>query len=179
MFRLTFTLAAALYAGFVIWGDPDQLAEERAPAPVILAENAAPDGPVVLETNASSRAQVTRDAAAAPAAALIAAAAPAPADTFSQPALIGEPKRVSLVEPAATPVAVTTASVDGVEGLMKVSGSRVNLRLGPSTGNGVVDSLVRGTLVEQIGDPVNGWVELRDVATGATGYMAARFLEPA
>ena len=178
MFRLTFTLAAALYASFVIWGDPGDVAAIREPAPVILAEGA--DAPVRLETNASSRAQVTRDVVA-PEPALIAASAPAPAESFGEAVLIGEPTRVSLVDPAKAVVTETAAatSTEASDAMMKVSGSRVNLRSGPSTGNGVVDSLVRGTLVEQIGDPVNGWVELRDVATGATGFMAARFLEPA
>jgi len=186
MFRLTFTLAAALYAGFVIWGDPTAIATDaEGEAPTLTmaasAEGANFDRPVILETNASSRAQVARDDSALPDAAFIAASAPAPR-SYDEPRLIGAPTRISLTAPAieaAPALEVAVVSDTGLDERMKVSGSRVNLRSGPSTGNGVIDSLVRGTVVEQLGDPGNGWVELRDVSTGVTGYMAARFLEPA
>ena len=192
MFKLTFTLAAALYAGFVIWGDPDVALVEDETAPqntVVLAEGGADldtAAPVVLETNASSRTAeiaVTRDAPLD--AAAIVAATPDPAAPTA-PSRIGEPRRISLVAPEA--VAEPAAPLDAVaadaqteltEGLLKVTGSRVNLRAGPSTGNDVVDSLVRGTLVEQVGVEINGWLKLRDVTSGVEGYMAARFLEPA
>ena len=189
MFKLTFTLAAALYAGFVIWGDPDValVEDEAAPQnPVVLVEDSADvatAAPVVLETNASSRIAVTRDAPLD--AAAIVAATPVPA-ALTAPSRIGEPRRISLVAPEA--VAEPAAPLDAVaadvrteltDGLLKVTGSRVNLRAGPSTGNDVVDSLVRGTLVEQVGVEINGWLKLRDVTSGVEGYMAARFLEPA
>lgn len=189
MFKLTFTLAAALYAGFVIWGQPAEVAEAgdaAATGTLVLAEGAAAAdyrSPVILETNASSRtdADVTRAAAVDPAA--IVAAAPSPEATFRAPAPIGEPTRISLVAPAAVaaPAAAAdpTAAPSATDGLLKVTGSRVNLRAGPSTGNAVVDSLVRGTLVEAVGEEINGWIELRDVTSGATGFMAANFLEPA
>ncbi len=53
-----------------------------------------------------------------------------------------------------------------------VSGTRVNLRAGPGTHFGVVDSLVRDTRVEVLNDPGLGWVELRVNDSGMTGWMA-------
>ncbi len=53
------------------------------------------------------------------------------------------------------------------------------MRGGPSTADGVIDSLAEGTLAEAIGETVDGWREIRDVETGRTGFMSARFLQPA
>ncbi|KIT17987.1 SH3 domain-containing protein [Jannaschia aquimarina] len=181
MFRLTFTLAAALYAGFVIWGTPVESEASATEAGTQQVARIGAERPMVLQTNASSRAEVTRTATVDPS--LIVAATPAPANSFDQPALVGEPIRISLIEPtdegAAEAAEEGAAAADPAIQLFRVTGSRVNLRSGPSTANGVVDSLVRGTVVEPVGEPVNGWQELRDVSTGVTGFMAARFLEPA
>lgn len=53
-----------------------------------------------------------------------------------------------------------------------VSGNRVNLRGGPGTNFGVVDSLTRGVQVEILQDPGNGWVKLRPLDGGPEGWMA-------
>ncbi|KEJ95144.1 hypothetical protein SUH3_23865 [Pseudosulfitobacter pseudonitzschiae] len=53
-----------------------------------------------------------------------------------------------------------------------VSGNRVNLRGGPGTNFGVVDSLTRGAQVEILQDPGNGWVKLRPLDGGPEGWMA-------
>lgn len=53
-----------------------------------------------------------------------------------------------------------------------VSGNRVNLRGGPGTSFGVVDSLTRGVEVEILQDPGNGWVKLRPLDGGTEGWMA-------
>lgn len=185
MIKMTFTLAVALYAGFVIWGDPGQemTAEASAPNLVLAGSSAEFAQPVIMTQANAADAQVTRAAVIdviVPDAATIAASAPSPEATLgSGPRLIGEPVVVSLVRPdlpiAAAPQAAQTGSAD----LYKVSGTRVNMRSGPSTSNAVVDSLSGGTLTEIISDERNGWVEIRDVVSGQTGYMAARFLEPA
>ena len=66
-----------------------------------------------------------------------------------------------------------------VTSIRRVNGSRVNLRMGPGTDFGVVSSLTRDTAVEILSDDGTGWVELRDIETGLTGWMADRLLTPA
>ena len=53
-----------------------------------------------------------------------------------------------------------------------VSGSRVNVRGGPGTNYGGVDSLVRGDRVEVLEDPGTGWVRMRSAQGGTVGWMA-------
>ncbi|WP_308915569.1 SH3 domain-containing protein [Jannaschia sp. LMIT008] len=195
MLRLTFTLAAALFAGLSIWGEPEEavlVAEAPSQAPAIMAANAAEyDRPVILDTQASTRGVVTRDAVAGgsgiavPDAAVIAASTPDPGATYTVRAPIGEPVRISLIaEPAADTALDPAIGLDaqasgGAADMLVVTGSRVNLRAGPSTQNRVVGSLTEGTRVERIADDPSGWVELRDPATGQTGFMSGRFLAPA
>ncbi|MEM0937590.1 MAG: SH3 domain-containing protein [Pseudomonadota bacterium] len=56
-----------------------------------------------------------------------------------------------------------------------VTGSRVNVRAGPSTDFGVIGSVSFGDAVELVDDAGDGWAEIR-VSGGGTGYMARRFL---
>ena len=51
------------------------------------------------------------------------------------------------------------------------------MRAGPSTGDGVVASLARGTMVRPLGPADAEWVNIRD-AEGRAGYVAGRFLSP-
>lgn len=60
--------------------------------------------------------------------------------------------------------------------LLYVSGSRVNVRGGPSTSYGVIASLTYGIAVEDMGDASDGWRAIRLMDTGERGYMAGRFL---
>lgn len=53
-----------------------------------------------------------------------------------------------------------------------VTGSVVNMRSGPGTNFGVVGQLSRDTKVEVIQDGGNGWVELRPLDGGQSGWMA-------
>jgi hypothetical protein len=53
-----------------------------------------------------------------------------------------------------------------------VDGSRVNVRSGPGTDYGVVDTLIRGDRVEILDDSGTGWVRMRDTASGTIGWMA-------
>lgn len=59
-----------------------------------------------------------------------------------------------------------------------VSGSRVNVRGGPSTAYGVISSLSLGTKVEDMGDAGDGWRQIVLTDTGERGFMAGRFLSP-
>lgn len=58
-----------------------------------------------------------------------------------------------------------------------VTGSRVNMRSGPGTGNPVVAALTEGTEVEAMGPTGGTWVEIR-TAAGDRGFMANQFLSP-
>jgi uncharacterized protein YgiM (DUF1202 family) len=53
----------------------------------------------------------------------------------------------------------------------------VNVRNGPSPRYNVILKLTRGTRVEILQDPGNGWVKLKVEDTGRIGWMAARLLE--
>ncbi|WP_281823346.1 SH3 domain-containing protein [Jannaschia rubra] len=184
MFKLTFILAVALYGGFVVWGQaPEQdvqiVVDRPAEVPVSTSGSEF-DRPVILASTDSTGAAVTRTAVTetiVPDASLIAASAPAPGDVLAEPRRIGEPTVVSLLTPESRPA--TSEAVADTAGMLRVSGSRVNMRSGPSTSDAIVDSLAGGTLAEPLGEPVDGWIRIRDVATGATGYMSAQFLDPA
>jgi len=76
------------------------------------------------------------------------------------------------VEPESEPTPVPTLPV------LYVTGSRVNMRGGPSTNDGIVAALVRGTAVSDLGEVVPGWSAIRVIETGEIGYMATRFLSP-
>ncbi|WP_179381560.1 SH3 domain-containing protein [Jannaschia marina] len=186
MIKLTFTLAVALYAGFVIWGQPtDDLLTDRSTRDIdIAAVGAAQADPVLMEPRTAD-AEVTRAAVSEPVvpdAAVIAASAPTPSLPGDSPRLIGEPVIVSLVQPqipVEEDVTDAAAEPEGARELLKVTGSRVNMRAGPSTANAVVDSLPGGTVTEALGAEENGWIQIRDVESGRTGYMSARFLAPA
>lgn len=185
MIRMILALSLAIYGTLVIWGQPTT---QAASAPASLDTDAAvaaalafgpgDDRPVILGREGAGAPAVTRAAVSdvvVPSAAAMAAANPAP-----EVRPIGEPQLVSLIQrpdPASVDAAGSAPAPEGP--LLRVSGDRVNMRAGPSTANPVLDSLVAGTLAEALGDPVGGWQEIRVVDTGVTGFMAARFLDPA
>ena len=189
LMKMTFALAAAIYAGFVIWGAPDGAIEgtaalaETTPAPriVTVATGDDPQAPVIVTPKAEDD-TVTRAAVSdnvVPNASVIAAAAAALDRSERDAARIGVPTRINLRDPAEPAPIAEAAAAEPEDDLLRVTGSRVNMRSGPSTGNRVVDSLPEGTLAEPIGAEQDGWIEIRDVATGREGFMAARFLAPA
>ena len=74
---------------------------------------------------------------------------------------------------------VTPAVADVVEApldLRAVSGKRVNMRAGPGTNHGVLDTLVRGTQTEVIEVTTDGWARVRVTQTNQIGWMAERLL---
>lgn len=74
-----------------------------------------------------------------------------------------------------TPAAATTATASGFE-IRYVSASAVNLRAGPSTRNGIVGRLTRGTPVLIMGETSTGWSQIKVANSGERGFMASRFL---
>lgn len=115
-----------------------------------------------------------------------------------EPASLGASSAVPIVQAAALPEATThpdpepaqteaeqddpaIANIDEkpVADVRQVTGTRVNMRNGPSTGYNVVARLTRGTKVLILQEPGNGWVKLKVEETGRVGWMAAKLLEPA
>jgi sRNA-binding protein len=103
--------------------------------------------------------------------AMVTRAAFNPTSVVAQPA--PKPTRA---EPAEKPKVEATAE-DPVTDIRKVRSTRVNVRNGPSTRYNVILKLTRGTRVEILQDPGNGWVKLKVEDTGRIGWMAARLLE--
>jgi len=148
------------------------------------------DDVVVADATADSapaaQPQVTRGQTAS----LIAVSAPAIEETTLEPTL------AVATAPAAEPVAevvvaeetietqiveeVLTAAVETPAADMRyVAGSRVNMRTGPSTNYGVLDTLTRGTEAEVIEVDDFGWARVRITETGQIGWMAERLLTDA
>jgi hypothetical protein len=59
-----------------------------------------------------------------------------------------------------------------ISDIRSVTGNSVNMRAGPGTDFDVVDRLNRGSEVEVLQDPGTGWLELRAVDSGVTGWIA-------
>lgn len=79
-------------------------------------------------------------------------------------------------EPEATKPLSGTEKAAPEPDYLYVTGSRVNVRGGPSTAYGVISSLSLGTQVEDMGDAGDGWRQIVLTDTGERGFMAGRFL---
>jgi uncharacterized protein YgiM (DUF1202 family) len=95
-----------------------------------------------------------------------------------------DPTTVAVAQPSPKPARVDPVAPPAAEAadepqidLRKVKSTRVNVRNGPSTRYNVILKLTRGTRVEILQDPGNGWVKLKVEDTGRIGWMAARLLE--
>ncbi|MFX0540773.1 SH3 domain-containing protein [Roseovarius sp. S4756] len=69
------------------------------------------------------------------------------------------------------PIDQAVVSTRGSADVRSVAGDIANMRSGPGTNFDKVDQLTRGTDVEVLGRR-GAWVELRDLDTGRTGWMA-------
>ena len=75
-------------------------------------------------------------------------------------------------EPAAQVVEVVAAPLD----IRTVGGTRVNMRQGPGTNFGVLDTLDGGTQTEVLEVNSDGWARVQVLNTGQIGWMAERLL---
>lgn len=106
---------------------------------------------------------------------------------FSQPVVVLPDG--SFAQDAVVPVAVATndtetASTETLEQndgfpVKWVSGTRVNVRQGPSTDYGVVGQVVLADAVLVTEDLGDGWSRIRIEGDGVEGYIATRFLQAA
>lgn len=103
----------------------------------------------------------------------VAAPAPQPEPAPEpQPEPEPEPEVIATPEPEPAP----EPEQPTVLPVLYVTGSTVNMRAGPTTRDGVVAKLTRGTAVDDLGVASEGWSQIRVIATGKRGFMATRFL---
>lgn len=73
-------------------------------------------------------------------------------------------------------VEVATPVVEPKPDLREVAGSRVNMRMGPSTDFEVITTLNGGTKLEVLEVTEDGWANVTTVERGIEGWMAERLL---
>ncbi|QBY02316.1 SH3 domain-containing protein [Rhodophyticola sp. CCM32] len=193
MIRLTLLLCAIIYSGMIIFSDP---ATRDVETPDGVSTRAEFDPSVALPTphappvpqiaNSTGTAQVIRAALVDPAPQPPVPDAPVMTLTGPDGEIIAisavirpsqaENEIISLTRPAAPATTPAAEIAEAPRPVVYVTGRRVNMRAGPSTGTAVILSLGFGAEAEQIGDVTDGWVQIRDLASDQTGYMAERFL---
>ncbi|MCO4847970.1 MAG: SH3 domain-containing protein [Yoonia sp.] len=78
----------------------------------------------------------------------------------------------ALLEVAPSAAESPVAVVD----VRQIAGKRVNMRSGPGTNYGVLDTLTRGMQTEVLEVNANGWARVLITTTGQIGWMAERLL---
>lgn len=188
MIRLMLTTGVLMWCAFVIWGEPlapsesERLASIRA---LDTAKTQGSDATPVVDTAVAASPRLA--VAPSPQATRAVAAQP---QIGALPRLVGEPVLVSLIAPADTGAVATndqplegaqdsapTLVVEFVPDKYRVTGSRVNVRSGPSTSNRVVGTVSRDDIVQEAGGVSGRWIEIHNLETGVRGYMSGRFLE--
>jgi len=152
--------------------EPDPVvAETPEPAPVAPAPAVEPDPEpepqrtITFTPLEDAVSDAVDDALATPDPAPVPDPAPNPAPTLAE-------------EPAPAPAPGSDFVVDAdPEPLLYVTGSRVNVRSGPSTVYEAVTALTRGTAINDLGDAGEGWRMIR-LPNGGIGYMSGDFLSP-
>lgn len=157
--------------------------QDALPEPVFAATTPAPDVTPAVEENVVARAQLNLVSFSA----VVSEPEPEPTevvDWASDDNIADTPEPVSIASLAETtaeersivfPGAVIGASSDAVatpSDIRKVTGSLVNVRSGPGTSFGVVTQLSQDAEVEVIDDSGTGWLELRPLDGGPSGWMA-------
>lgn len=168
MLRLTFTLIVGLWAVFAIWGDPVEAVATAPDAENAQSTSVRTAGVIVYRTptllTPGTATQASSRGLTAP----------------LLPSANVSPIAVSLRQPEQpfAPAAPVAAPQADLLPLYTVTGTRVNMRAGPSTANPVVGALALGSVTEALGPEIDGWVEIRDLDSGVSGFMATRFLNP-
>ncbi len=183
--RLTALLCAGLYGSMLIFGtDPGGTEGTEIASRADFAPAALP--PLPAAADASEATGVTPVSYTAPETAAATElqpvkAKPAVAEDSRAPEIapqIGEVKKNSGLMQVSTLDAPAERLADMGLDVVEVTGNVVNLRSGPSTANEVVARLTRGVRAELISDTGDGWMQIRDLNSGAEGYMSAKFLTP-
>lgn len=147
---------AGLFLVLSVWGDGNLRAERR---PL-------PDPQSAAQEEGTAPPPAIPQPQAAPAVVRAEAQTPQQVQRFPGPVLQPSPEHAG----------ETPAAAHLPEGpVLYVTGDRVNMRAGPSTGDRVVTALGRGAAVQPLGPADAEWVNIRD-GNGRTGYVAGRFL---
>ncbi len=155
MFRLTAVLLAGLYATMVIWGDPvdSEVSVTRA--------GASPAVPVVASARTIAPDRSAREGGRADVSAEEAVGMALAAGTQTTPKQAQGPERRAEAAPEIERWFVT--------------GSRVNLRSGPSTSSAIVGGVSLGDRAEVLSDPSDSWTRIR-TERGTEAWIYSRFL---
>jgi uncharacterized protein YgiM (DUF1202 family) len=159
MFRLTAVLLAGLYATYAIWGQPPQ-----SDVSVARSDTLSPTVPALVQGGAAQ-----------------ASTAPDPADLSAlsdeealELALAATEAGPAQPEAQVQPPQAAEAGPDESP-LWYVTGTRVNLRSGPSSSASVVGGVSLGDRAEILSDPADSWVRIR-TQQGLEAWIFARFL---
>ena len=165
MIRMTLVLVAALFGILAVAGEtPDLPQGGFDPDDVARADVSPTQLVTAADTNTTTQQLALDDEAGAVQRALQADVIDRTPDAVvQQVSLQAEPENVAPVEAP-------------VPGAWVVTGNRVNLRDGPSTGNAIVDQVVRDQTVEVLDATNNGWKRVRVSETGVEAYIFDRFL---
>lgn len=144
---------------------PAVAAPEAAPEPPAPAPPAPPAAPDPAPPPAEAPAEPTAEPPAEPAAAP--AAAPLPDDGL---------QFTSLADPSVTTAVVVPEPEALPRDLRIVTGSRVNMREGPSTAYPIVLTLNGGTMTEVLEQDPGGWARVRVLDAGVEGWISGRML---
>ena len=85
----------------------------------------------------------------------------------------------AIIENILDDVVPVVAAVPSDENLYAFSVNRANMRNGPSTRNGVIAKLERGTAVQLLSSSSGSWVKLRVVETNRVGWISKKLLKKA
>ena len=85
----------------------------------------------------------------------------------------------AIIENILDDVVTVVAAVPSDENLYAFSVNRANMRNGPSTRNGVIAKLERGTAVQLLSSSSGSWVKLRVVETNRVGWISKKLLKKA
>jgi len=172
MLKLTLILCVAIYACLVIFSDPAIAPIEADPEPVTEAE--VPEMDTALREVDGRRVLTTENGEVLQISAVI---TPSRGASEPRPTPDAGAAGGGDAPEAEDPVAVAEAAPDGAAlPVVEVTGTRVNLRSGPSTETAILDALVQGTRAEVLASLADGWAQIRVIETGIEGYMADRFL---
>lgn len=155
-----------VFMGWTFWvlsGGSDFAPQQRvakAEPPAVAAPEAAPEPPAP----APPAPPAAPDPAPPPAAP---AAAPLPDDGL---------QFTSLADPSVTTAVVVPEPEALPRDLRIVTGSRVNMREGPSTAYPIVLTLNGGTMTEVLEQDPGGWARVRVLDAGVEGWISGRML---
>lgn len=183
LIRLTLVTTAAIVGGMALFGTGDGVDRAEPVAETVLTPASAPPETAQTADAAQPQPETAQPETARPETAEVEVAKQGGLDvTGVLPASMSidvEAAVATAIEetPEIAPVRVAAPAAPATDlRTVYVTGTRVNLRAGPSTDNAVVDQLVQGTEAEVLGEAADGWLHIRAVASGIEGYMSGDFL---